>query len=173
MMWTITQPLLRKMLIRAAKKLSESPDMPKHVKKTARELAKKIIIHCNDKLRITWAFAWMVHPTKAKDKAKREYYKKNIELSKDMLYPCLVEAVKHYYVMSISPRIMQYIPSKDVYDTVAHEFAHLLQFHYIGNSYHDEEWRSYHKAMGGNGEIYIPFEVPLRVFKTKKPMKKR
>jgi hypothetical protein len=172
MMWTITEELIRRHIDRAVRKFCEDQEQPSYLKRALVRLAKKVMIHFNSRIRATWALAYQIHPSASFHTELRAYYKKHMDFDRKQLFSGF-DKKKCYYIMTLSPRILQYIPASEVYDTVAHELAHLLQFYRINYSCHDEEWKGYHRSMGCTAEIYIPFDIPLRVFISKKPIKKR
>lgn len=172
MIWTITEELIRRHIDRAVRKFCEDENQPKYLKRALVRLAKKVIIHFNSRIRTTWALAYQIHPCASYHTGLRSYYKRHIDFDRKKLFTGF-DKKKCYYVMTLSPRILQYIPAHEVYDTVAHELAHLLQFYRINASYHDAEWKEYHRSMGCQATVYVPFDVPLRVFISEKPIKKR
>ena len=146
-------------MVRLAKRTFLSSDRPEREKCKLREMRPIIIF--NRLLKKSWGQAMLVHQY---DSQKAFY-----GLSKDM--PIIkAEGRSCWAVLDINPLII-FETRKDVYDTVAHELAHLLDFLVGGKYYiryerfHSDRWREIHMAMGGNGETGGP---KIHAYKSKK-----
>ena len=69
--------------------------------------------------------------------------------------------------IEISPTYISWVNHKEVYDTISHEYAHLI--HDIltndidddtASNYHNPLWRAIHKFMGGTGNQYKENYIP-------------
>lgn len=162
------------MIRKAVRLFSRSKNVNKEEVQHLKCLAKRVVVIMNERLTTTWGMAWMVDAKigKGHHKELRERYGLHRNHFHQKLKPKSSNR-SHYFLILLSPKACQYIPVTEVYDTVAHELAHLLQFFIEGETFHDKTWKRYHTAMNGNGEPYIPYNVPTRVFRSKKLIKKK
>jgi len=171
MMWTITDALIRRMIKKAVKNFCNDVTQPVEYKTVLKRLEKKIIIHKNLRLRSTWAWAIILNESMAEKCDVRAF---NLEDKKiaNKKHICLADGKKHFYILSFSPKALQYADPKDTFNVVAHEVAHLLQSVLLGESFHDKQWRSFHFSMGGDGNTFAP-AIPPKAFKSKTPLKNK
>lgn len=174
MMWKFNEKVVDRMVKKALRLFSKSKNVTKDEIVGLKAIARCTIIIMNDQLRVTWGSANMIDATfgHGNHKSIRERYNLRKNHGHRKVKPKWSNR-NQFFLMGFSTKICQYIPATDVYDTVAHELAHLLQFFLEGDSFHDKTWRRYHTAMNGNGEAYIPYAVPITVLKSKKLIKKK
>jgi hypothetical protein len=123
--------------------LSERPSQEK-------EKLKRInpIPYLNDRLRSFWGRAYLVNT--------RDSLTYELDLRERYPYT-KVEGRMSWFILEINPSIRKE-PIQEVYDTVSHELAHLLDFCFTGyytrlKGFHHKRWKDIHKAMGGSGMI--------------------
>lgn len=174
MMWTFNEKIVSRMIRRAVRLFSRSKNVNKEEVRDLKCLAKRAVVIMNERLTSTWGVAYMVDANISVGwhKELRDRYGLHRNHFHQKLKPKSSNR-SHYFLILLSSKICQYIPVTEVYDTVAHELAHLLHFFIEGNTSHDKTWKRYHQSMNGNGEAYSPYSVPSRVFKSKNPIKKK
>jgi len=59
----------------------------------------------------------------------------------------------------LSKIIFEKITDEEKFETVSHEFAHIVDYYIRQNSNHDEMWQTLHRAMGGNSLRTHKFET--------------
>lgn len=116
------------------------------------------IIHINHLIKNYAGFAYCVHPTNANDLILRKRFNLSKYTANKYVVPGYYDA-KCYLVMDISIIIFQH-REELVFETLSHEFAHVIQFRLGDDSTEDHgpDWIRIHMAMGGSGKdvIYIP-----------------
>lgn len=55
-------------------------------------------------------------------------------------------------IIKINPILFKTKYIKHLSVTVTHELAHVIDFNFRGNSWHDATWKSIHKLLGGDGK---------------------
>lgn len=61
--------------------------------------------------------------------------------------------------IDLSPYIFDKMSEEEQWDTVSHEFAHIVDYVIRGTSNHDRFWKSIHRAMGGTAKRTHSAEV--------------
>lgn len=95
-----------------------------------------------------WGMAYLIHT--------RSSISDYLEESRSQLPYMKVHGRMSWFVLQIHPGLQHEIQS-EVYDTVLHELAHLLDFCFDGyytrlkRHWHTKRWREMFKAMGGSG----------------------
>lgn len=173
MMWTLTDLVVKRMIRKAIRNFCNDNNQPEEFKKALKGVEKDIVIHYNTRLRATWAWAILVNPRNKYDNNNVKYFKLDEKKNKKKIHPCLKDKKNYFFVLSLSVRIMQYVPVNDVFNIVSHEVAHILQLVLLRDTFHDKQWREFHRSMGGNGETFVPYNVPKKVLDSKTPIKKR
>lgn len=118
-----------------------SPELKKLVKNL------RVFIVFNNKLKTTLGQADSITHYQAK---KRKDIDKRYKSFK-------VDSCKKFLIIEINKSKAQKQKTKEIFDTVSHEFAHCVDFVIRGhvsrkNQFHDSFWKNLHQAMGGSGE---------------------
>ena len=106
-------------------------------------------VHINKRLQAVVGRAFLAH-------TKHVFTKKHA--IREKIDPIMVQGRKSFFIMELN-MCNQNLPKYEVYDTVSHELAHLLDFYLVGfynrsKQYHHNGWRDLHIAMGGSGRIH-------------------
>ena len=131
---------------------SEAPDFQKSALKDVKPF---VHIHFSDRLITTWGVAYLM------DMHDEKVW--SMPVDTDALY-LPYYGTYHHVIMELNRRVMQWAKPQDVFDTVAHELAHCLDFYLRGKSYHDKYWRAMCINMGASGSTHSNVDIPKFVF---------
>lgn len=111
-------------------------------------------IHFNNRLKSCYGTACLVHT--------RSRFTKKHNLS-SIMDPVTIQGRKSFFVMDLAGDLQLY-PKHEVYETVAHELAHLLDFCFAGyytrsKRWHHNGWKELLISMGGTGYISGPITI--------------
>jgi hypothetical protein len=133
-------------MIYKAKTVFLESNAPKHLKRLFEKMNPFIVI--NDDTR-AMGTAYIVH------RGNREAETHNIPNFRE---PSRFQGRTVWHVIEISKELHNTNNLEEVYDTVSHELAHLLEYHVNGyynrtmKTFHNKDWKYIHLCMGGNGQ---------------------
>lgn len=154
MKYKLTPKVIDRYIVRAANNFYDS-NAPNSQKKQLERLIPNLDWQYCSSLKTSWGQAYMLHPYDALS-GRTETKRKPIKIQ------CLGD--KYHILLQLNERVLQWARPQEVFDTVAHELGHCLDFCLRGTTFHDKYWKTLTQSMGGTGETTAHTDVPDYVF---------